>query len=83
MPWRNGQGLLALCKEVDFVFSGEADHGFPEFLRAVSANQIPPRGVIDGKPLLDMDTAPPPDYAEFYEQLAQFLPDYVTKNAHT
>ncbi len=76
------EGLLALCHEVDFVFSGEADHGFPEFLRAVDSNHIPPRGVIDGKPLLDMDTAPPPDYAEFYEQLSLFLPDYLTKNAH-
>ncbi len=76
-PNCNGEmaaGVLSLCQELDFVFSGEADEAFPEFLRSVSANCLPDRSVISGNPLLDMDSSPAPDYSGYYEQLELFLP---------
>lgn len=66
-----GAGLREILPAVDVVFSGESESAFPEWLRGGTAG----RGLIAGPPCADLDALPPPDYAEYYEQLALLLPE--------
>ena len=69
------EGILSLNGAVDYVFSGECETCFPEFLKAATAGHLPEERVVAGQPCFDLDTIPPPDFAEFYEQLSHFLPE--------
>ncbi len=68
------EGVLALSDAVDYVFSGEAEEAFVEFLRAVRAGHPPPRGVVSCSPCVRLDDLPVPDYTEYFEQLHCCLP---------
>jgi ribosomal peptide maturation radical SAM protein 1 len=80
----DGQMGLELVRKVeciDFAILGEADHTFPEFLKALSEGRDPmsvPGVVARGEdgcvraparpPTGPMDTLPIPDYEEFFER---------------
>jgi ribosomal peptide maturation radical SAM protein 1 len=68
-------GIATLGAEIDFIFSGESETTFPEFLKQAQAGVLPPAQIVQGSPCLDLDAVPTPDFAEFYEQFQRFIPD--------
>jgi len=69
------EGILSLDGGVDFVFSGESETTFLEFLRDVQSGRLPAARVVQGQPCRDLDRIPTPSFAEYYEQFERFLPD--------
>lgn len=63
------EGILTLTDAVDHVFSGESEETFAKFL----LGRARPR-IYAGTPVLLLDELPTPDYADYYTQLAAFLP---------
>lgn len=69
------KGVRSLTSDLDYVFSGESEVNFPEFLAQVKAGKRPDEHVFYGSPCHDLDKLPTPDFTEYYAQLADFLPD--------
>ena len=76
-----GQALHRCFPFLDYVFSGEADNSFPEFVERIANNQpvhdVPGLVYRDGResrftgnaaPIIDMDSLPFPDYDDFFDQ---------------
>jgi hypothetical protein len=58
---------------VDHIFSGESEATFANFLDRVKRGETVER-VLYGKPCEQMDAIPTPDFADYYTQVAAFLP---------
>ncbi|MCX6621324.1 MAG: RiPP maturation radical SAM C-methyltransferase, partial [Acidobacteria bacterium] len=72
-----GRALLKSFPQVDFVFSGEADCTFPEFVSEYLANNTRLCGggeryrrFVTCVPAEDLDELPVPDFSDYFEQLA-------------
>ena len=72
-------GVLSLGPHVDYVFSGESDTSFPEFLRAARRGGRPKAPVVPGAPCGDLDSLPTPEFTEFYEQFEHHAPHSTLK----
>lgn len=68
------RGLASLPSAIDYIFSGESELSFPQFVRDLLAGLRPPSRILYGKPCRNLDALPTPSYAEFYEQQRCFLP---------
>jgi ribosomal peptide maturation radical SAM protein 1 len=71
------EGLLELGTAIDFIFSGESERTFPDFVRRVLAGSRPESRIIVGSPLQDMDSLPFISSKEFFDQRESYLPDSV------
>ncbi len=69
------EGILSLDAGVDYVFSGESESTFNEFLSAWRSGCLSAPGIVHGKPCRDVNNLPIPNYDEFYEQRGLFLSD--------
>src|SRR5438552_9078505 len=73
------EGIAKLHAPIDFIFSGESEITFPQFLEGYRRNgAFPPTRIIRGKPCMEMDSLPTPEFDEYFEQLAMFLPNSQT-----
>ena len=73
------EGIAKLHAPIDFIFSGESEITLPQFLEDYRRNgTLPPTRVIRGKPCMEMDSLPTPEFDEYFEQLAIFLPNSQT-----
>ncbi len=70
------KGLLSVSHSVDYVFSGECEVTFPEFLAKIKEGKLPLERIVRGSACIKMDDMPLPDYAEFYHQHRLVLPGY-------
>lgn len=68
------EGVLSLGA-IDFVFAGESEVSFPEFMGQVLSGELPRERIIRGQPCMDLDALPTPDFSEYYEQFALAMPD--------
>ncbi len=68
------KGLLSLSNSVDYVFSGECEVTFPDFLARIREGRLPSERIVRGSACIEMDDMPLPDYAEFYHQHRLVLP---------
>jgi ribosomal peptide maturation radical SAM protein 1 len=68
------EGILSLGAAIDYVFSGESEASFPDFLSQVLADAPPHERVIQGRPCMDLDLLPTPDFSEYYDQFAIGMP---------
>lgn len=68
------QAIARLSPAIDYVFSGESEVTFVDFLRQVKANQPPAERIIYGQPCYQLDHLPRPDFSEFFEQCERYLP---------
>jgi ribosomal peptide maturation radical SAM protein 1 len=69
------EGIASLSERVDFVFSGESETVFVDFLkRRPGGNGLGAR-IVRGLPCRDLDALPIPSYREYYEQLRQHFPE--------
>ncbi len=67
------EGILSLGAPVDYVFSGESEDTFVNWLRGVKGGDLPAERIIKGQIQLDMDQLPVPDYRAWFAQRALFL----------
>lgn len=71
------QGITSLDPNsecIDYVFSGESEVTFLGFLQGVSVGRLPHKRIIRGEPNHCLDALPTPDFREYIEQMACFLP---------
>ena len=68
------EGLATICPHVDYIFSGESEATFPEFVSSVLAGSRPTSRIVSGRPCIDLDALPTPAYAEYFQQRSSFLP---------
>lgn len=66
-------GLTSVAPDVDYIFSGECEVVFPDFLDQLATGERPPCGVVEGKPCWNLDDLPNNDYSEFYAQVDAVL----------
>ncbi len=69
------EGILNLSNNIDYVFSGEGECSFSEFLEGVFSNNPPENKIIKEKQCLNLDEIPVPDYTQYINQIKLFLPD--------
>ncbi len=69
------EGIHSLRAPIDHVFSGESETTFLEFLQAVFHGAPPRDRIFYGQPHQCLETLPTPDYTEFFDQVACFIPD--------
>jgi ribosomal peptide maturation radical SAM protein 1 len=67
------EGIRSIAPFIDYVFSGESEHTFPEFLRKLTGGKPPNEPIIEGKPCAEMDSIPALDYDDYFEQRAAYL----------
>ena len=68
------RGVASLPSGIDYIFSGESEAVFVEFVRAIQVGSRPRSRLLFAEPCRDMDALPTPTYVEFYEQRRRFLP---------
>ncbi len=66
-------GIASLSPHIDFVFSGESESAFVDFVHDILSGSRPPNRVFYGKPTRNLDALPTPNYEEFYQQGELFL----------
>jgi ribosomal peptide maturation radical SAM protein 1 len=69
------EGIMSLGAQIDYVFAGESEVTFPEFMVQIISGQSPATRIIRGKPHMDLDSLPTPDFSEYYEQFAFTMPN--------
>ena len=67
------EGIRSIAPFIDYVFSGESEHTFPELLRGLARGEPPTGRIIQGKPCDEMDAIPSLDYDDYFEQRAAYL----------
>lgn len=75
------EGILSLGAQIDYVFAGECEVSFPEFLNRVLAGDLSSERIIQSQPCLDLDAIPTTDFSEYYEQLALTIPESLLSQA--
>ena len=73
------EGIASLSQHIDYIFSGESETTFIEFLQSLFAGETPVERIIRGTPLQDLDSLPTPDFKNYYEQLDYYLPEVTKK----
>ncbi|MBT3222187.1 MAG: RiPP maturation radical SAM protein 1, partial [Proteobacteria bacterium] len=67
-------GMSSVMPDVDCICSGESENSFVELLhRSAVGDDVPP--VLEGKPCQDLDSLPPPDFADFFGAIDDWLPE--------
>ena len=74
------EGILSLGASVDHVFSGESEETFPTFLASILAGRRPTAPIITGKPCVELDGLPTPEFDEFFRQRDALLPGSAYAN---
>jgi ribosomal peptide maturation radical SAM protein 1 len=67
-------GIDSLHSLVDYIFSGESESSFPEFLASIARGSPPSARIVEGHINRAMDAIPLPDFSEFFEQRTAALP---------
>lgn len=67
------EGIASLSESIDYIFSGESEISFINFLEGYSKGELSSKRIIRGKPLEDLDSLPLPGYDDYLKQLDIFL----------
>jgi ribosomal peptide maturation radical SAM protein 1 len=73
------EGILSIGAPIDYVFSGESEETFVEWMQAVGNGQAPADRIVRGRMQLHMDRLPVPDYRSWFAQRALFLGEKSTR----
>lgn len=71
------QGISSISRNIDYVFDGEGEIAFAEFIDDLLKHRKPNRRVVHCGIVPDLDTIPIVDYSEYYEQMQYFLPESI------
>jgi|GEM_PF-568416 len=63
------QGVASLSPHIDYIFSGESETAFVDFLDQIEAGKRPENQIIVGTRCDDLDAIPTPDFADYYQQI--------------
>ncbi len=66
-------GVASLSRSIDYVFSGESEESFAEFLDQYARQQLPVERILYGQPLDTLETQPALDYDSYFAQMRAFL----------
>lgn len=69
------EGIASLSDSIDYVFSGESEWTFTDFLKKHASGQLPEQRIIEGEPVEDMDNIPEPDYDTYFNQINHYFID--------
>jgi ribosomal peptide maturation radical SAM protein 1 len=72
------EGIASLSQNVDYIFSGESEATFVDFLQNVLVGERPFPRIIRGQPMQDLNVLPVPDFGQYYEQLNHYLPEFAS-----
>lgn len=75
------KGIASLSDSIDYVFSGESEKSFCDFLKKYAKGELPSERIIWGKPLTDLDTLPLTEYTSFLNQTNCFLGEDIAQKA--
>jgi len=67
------------AKYIDYIFSGESEHTFIDFLNNGKKGIYPKKNIIQGSPLKNMDELPILNYSEYFIQLKKYLPQLAER----
>jgi ribosomal peptide maturation radical SAM protein 1 len=67
------EGIASLTDSIDYIFSGEGETAFADFLEKYSSGNPPSRRILVGKPVNRLDGIPLPGYESFIIQRKCFL----------
>lgn len=73
------EGIASLSDAIDYVFSGELELAFSDFLDKYSVEKLPDQQILLGNPLRDLNGLTLPDYEDFFIQAYHFLGDIDLK----
>lgn len=73
------KGIASLSEEIDYVFSGESEESFSEFLSCYAEQQLPSERIITGTPFFELEALPVMNYESYFTQLRAFLGDEAPK----
>jgi ribosomal peptide maturation radical SAM protein 1 len=71
-------GIASLKAKIDYIFSGESETSFVQFLRGWRSGRLPVEKIISGAPVEEMDELPLPDYSEYFRQFSHYMGDVTT-----
>jgi len=66
-------GIASLSDSIDYIFSGESEFTFADFLKQYNAGDLPAGRIIEGHPVEDLDNIPLPDYESYFKQIDCFF----------
>ena len=76
------EGIASLSQSVDFIFSGDSESSFVDFLTGWANGKLPSKRVISGRECRDLDSLPLPDYSDFSRQMEAFFgPEALEESA--
>ena len=67
------EGIASLSTAIDYIFQGESEISFLNFLKAYSSKKLPSSRILTGHPLKNLDNLPLVDYEVFFTQYRHFL----------
>lgn len=67
------KGIASLSESIDYVFSGEIELSFDDFLEKYTEGELPSERIVYGDPVKDLDELPLPDYESFFTQFQCFF----------
>lgn len=71
------RGVASLGAAIDYIFSGECDSAFPDFLcRVVTGQPLPAEHIVQGEACRDLDSLPEPCFEDYFAQLDNALPSW-------
>jgi ribosomal peptide maturation radical SAM protein 1 len=75
-------GIASLGTAVDYIFSGESETAFLDFLKGFSSHQLPPQRIIPGMPFEHLDRLPLVNYDFYFDQYSHCLGEEALKKAN-
>ena len=75
------EGIASLSPAVDYIFSGESEMIFLDFLQGFSSRKLPSQRILSGEALKDLNDLPFVDYDIFLKQVSSFLGENALKHA--
>lgn len=73
------EGIASLSDSIDYIFSGESETTFADFLKRYSADDLPSQRIIASQPMENLDNIPMPEYEGYFEQIECFFKDNPPK----
>jgi magnesium-protoporphyrin IX monomethyl ester (oxidative) cyclase len=64
-----GRALLSSFEQIDYVFSGEADVSFPDFIEGAARGDLGTERHLSCEPITDMDALPVPTFDDYFAEL--------------
>lgn len=69
------EGIVTLSNNIDYVFTGEGEFSFPDFLENVFNGILPEQKIIGCTKIMDLDQIPCHDFTSYFRQMEHFMPN--------